>query len=251
MTWSLEVDISEGSSYYDYSEEDRRLIDDWVTNQGEGIERAVLLIGEGVSVMAPELKHPFALSLDEGEIGRRVRQRGESLCRVTGASRGEAICIFDATGGLCREAHIMSSYGAEVWVSERSLPLYLIAKDALRRAQSTVQLRFGEAMSVLPVEKRPDVVYLDPMFPESKKKSAVGKEAVILRALATQSEPLEEEVLLTWAEENAYCRVVVKRPLKAPYLGQRSPTSSVKGKAIRFDLYGKRKLPKNPSISSP
>ena len=59
MTWSLEVDISEGSSYYDYSEEDRRLIDDWVTNQGEGIERAVLLIGEGVSVMAPELKTPL------------------------------------------------------------------------------------------------------------------------------------------------------------------------------------------------
>ena len=175
-------------------------------------------------------------------MGRRVSQSSETLCRVTGASRGRVVKIHDATAGLCREAHLMASCGALVSASERSLPVYLIAKEALHRAGSTVQLGLYESG-----QSRVDahVIYLDPMFPKSSKRAAVGKEALLLRAFAERSMVENESQLLEWGLDNAVCRVVVKRPIKAEFLGGRKPTASVNGKAIRFDIYGKSKLPKS------
>ena len=161
---------------------------------------------------------------------------------MTGASRGRVISIHDATAGLCREAHLMSSCGAFVSASERSLPVYLMAKEALFRAESQVQLSLSESGQT---NVDAHVIYLDPMFPKSSKSAAVGKEGALLRAFAQRAAIEDEVQLLEWGLDNASCRVVVKRPIKAEYLGKRRPTASVRGKAIRFDIYGKSKLPKS------
>ena len=87
-----------------------------------------------------------------------------------------------------------------------------------------------------------DVIYLDPMFPTKTKRAAVGREAQVLQAFATPDSPQDDQ-LLTWALDTALRRVVVKRPIKAPPLAGPHPTSAVKGRAVRFDIYGKRKLP--------
>ena len=87
-----------------------------------------------------------------------------------------------------------------------------------------------------------DVIYLDPMFPSRTKQASVGREAQILQAFATPDHPHNDQ-LLTWALDTATRRVVVKRPIKASPLAGPLPTSAVKGKAVRFDIYGKRKLP--------
>ena len=247
---SAKVSLSEGLLRDVFSHSDHALINDRLAlesryrREGESVALPKLILSESITAIIPHLKHPYEHSLDQGKIGRRISQRGETLCRVTGASRGQGMKIFDATGGLCREAHLMSSSGAKVWSSERSLPLYLLSKYALHIARSDVQLTFGEASAALTPSVEPHTVYLDPMFPESKKRAAVGKEAMVLRAFAAQDGDVEEEALLEWALDTASSRVVVKRPLKAPSLLGRQPTSSVRGKAIRFDLYGLRKLPK-------
>jgi len=48
--------------------------------------------------------------------------------------------------------------------------------------------------------------------------------------------------LLEAALDSDAARVVVKRPLKAEFLGGKVPSSQIKGKTVRFDLYPKRKL---------
>lgn len=238
---SYEIDRQARSVYHHYSIQDQARIDAYEaqTQETNGSTRFVMN-EQGVSVELNQLKNPFILNYDQGEIARRIQQSSETLCRVTGASRGAVITIHDATAGLCREAVLMASCGANVTASERSFPLYLLAKDALRRAQIDLQLHFQESTFS---QATTDVIYLDPMFPKSKKNAAVGREAVLLRVLAEQQQAQDDKDLLDWALEYARCRVVVKRPIKAPILAQTKPTSSVCGKAIRFDIYGKKKLP--------
>lgn len=247
MNWQLKVDMGPNSAYHRYSSDEQRLIDqrieyqNHISNQVDS-DLVLSVTDTGVFVSLPTLKNPYFLRLDEGKLGRRVAQGSETLCRVTGASRGRVVSIYDATAGLCREAHLMASCGALVSASERSLPLYLIAKEALCRAISSVKLSYQDSSQTT---INPHVIYLDPMFPKSLKKAAVGKEAVLLRAFAQRSDLATENHLLEWALDSARCRVVVKRPLKAIHFGDRQPTASVRGKAIRFDIYGKTKLPKS------
>lgn len=248
-SWFLEVDQSINSAYQHFSLEDQQLIDTFCKTQSQARSKEIGLNSkipvlhintEGVFAKISDLKNEFRLSFEQGEMARRMAQASETLCRVTGASRGKIMTIHDATAGLCRESILMASCGAKVSASERSLALYLLAKDALNRSNIPIDLLKKNSLDH---QVQAHVVYLDPMFPKSKKKAAVGKEAVVLRAFAEQSMD-QEENLLEWALDSAICRVVVKRPIKAEYLAQKAPTSSVKGKAIRFDIYGKQKLPK-------
>ena len=86
------------------------------------------------------------------------------------------------------------------------------------------------------LESFPDVIYLDPMYPEEgRSKSALPKkEMQIFRRLLGQD--LDTEELLELALSVARARVVVKRPLSAPALGGRV-THSFEGKTARFDMY--------------
>jgi 16S rRNA (guanine1516-N2)-methyltransferase len=93
----------------------------------------------------------------------------------------------------------------------------------------------GSGRGLLP---RPDVVYLDPLFPgHEQRKTAERKPLRLLRAVVGQ-EPDEPEIL-SLALAAARHRVVVKRPLKAPFFApsERTPVHQVFGRRVRFDVY--------------
>ncbi|MGJ8687280.1 MAG: class I SAM-dependent methyltransferase, partial [Spongiibacteraceae bacterium] len=92
-----------------------------------------------------------------------------------------------------------------------------------------------EYLQALAVDDFPDVVYLDPMFPMSKKTALVKKEMRLFHSLVGEDDG--GEALLAVALQRATHRVVVKRPPKADYLAGRKPQLSVSGKAVRFDIY--------------
>jgi 16S rRNA (guanine1516-N2)-methyltransferase len=73
------------------------------------------------------------------------------------------------------------------------------------------------------------------MFPERRKSALVKKELQLLQLLAQPDSAPER--LLAAALEVARQRVVVKRPLKAPCLTALSPSHSLSGKTVRFDVY--------------
>ena len=82
--------------------------------------------------------------------------------------------------------------------------------------------------------EQPDVIYLDPMFPDPKNRSALPtKELRILRRLVGNDEAAS--YLLLVALSVASQRVVVKRPLHAPALGA-SPSLKYKGRSVRYDV---------------
>jgi len=83
--------------------------------------------------------------------------------------------------------------------------------------------------------ERPDVVYLDPMYPHREKSALVKKEMRAFRQLV--GEDLDADRLLPAALAAARQRVVVKRPDYAEPLAGPKPTLSIPTKNHRFDVY--------------
>jgi hypothetical protein len=117
---------------------------------------------------------------------------------------------------------------------------------AVAEAAARLQIRNEDARHRLAagsfIEVPPDVIYIDPMFPEGKaavKKAAVKKDAMLLRMLVGEgSDPVQDEELFTLSMQVAKSRVVVKRSLRAPAIVESPPPqASFKGKSVRVDRY--------------
>ena len=100
-----------------------------------------------------------------------------------------------------------------------------------------MQLFHGVSYDVLEdwQHERPDVVYLDPMYPHKKKSALVKKEMRIFQQLLGGDEDADK--LLAPALKLALNRVVVKRPDSAPWLDNVKPNMAIESKKHRFDVY--------------
>jgi 16S rRNA (guanine1516-N2)-methyltransferase len=88
---------------------------------------------------------------------------------------------------------------------------------------------------------RPDVVYVDPMFPLRKKSAKVKKQMQAFHAIVGTDPDADD--LLANALAVAKYRVVVKRPTGAGFLAETKPNYSLEGKSTRYDIYALKKLP--------
>ena len=80
-----------------------------------------------------------------------------------------------------------------------------------------------------------DVVYLDPMYPHREKSALVKKEMRVFQTLVGDDQ--DADSLLAPSLENAEYRVVVKRPNYAEPLAKKTPSTVIKMKKNRFDIY--------------
>lgn len=207
---------------------------------------------------APHLEHtPQGLALvagglayvpDLARLAPRVaagRLGGELLVRAARVRGVEAPRALDATAGLGEDALLLAAAGFSVVLCERDHLVAALLADSLARAAADPRL--AAAVSRMRLEERdsmealaepgtpPDVVYLDPMFPARTKSAAVRKKAQALQLL---ERPCDDEGGLLGAALAAHPRkVVVKRPAKGPALAGRRPAYSLRGKAVRFDVY--------------
>ena len=100
---------------------------------------------------------------------------------------------------------------------------------------SCVQQDASVYLQQLSLEARPEVIYLDPMFPPRQKAALVKKEMQVLHCLL-QDDQVATDLLAT-ALQIASKRVVVKRPLHAPTLEGLQPHHIIATTAMRFDVY--------------
>lgn len=153
--------------------------------------------------------------------------------------------VIDATAGLCRDSMHLIALGCRVVAIERNEKLFR-AFSGLRQP-SNFNLIHAEAVTWLkqlsnqagsePDRLRPDIVYLDPMFPEKKKSAAASKETRLLQLLEPPPTQEDERQLLLAALNVAQFRVIVKRPKHAPWLAGQKPSHSLIGKSVRYDVY--------------
>lgn len=185
----------------------------------------------------------------EGRMAARIRDahRGEArLATALGLKKHPTPLVLDATAGLGRDSVLAAALGCEVIACERSPIVALLLRDALVRADGgglrdlagRIEVRDADARDVLAsLEEPPDVVLVDPMFPERPGTAKPQKEMQLLQRLLGPDTPEDTATLLDAALQHATRRVVVKRPPHAPPVGDRKPSFTVKGKAARYDVY--------------
>jgi hypothetical protein len=99
-----------------------------------------------------------------------------------------------------------------------------------------LQLIHASSLTALTdITPRPQVVYLDPMFPHKQKSALVKKEMRVFQSLVGPD--LDADGLLEPARQLATKRVVVKRPDYAPPLADVATPNAVVTKGHRFDIY--------------
>lgn len=212
---------------------------------------------QGLTVQAED-RHQFgSITIDFAapSITRRVQQgRGGLLAKaILSAPEKPMPLVWDVTAGLGRDAMTLAYLGCQVVAFERNPLVGMLLLDAHRRSMAAageekeaaerLKIRIEDARNVLAqpeaIVKRPDVILLDPMFPEGKGKAAVKKEAKLLRALVGEGhDPLQDAQLFTLSMQVATSRVAVKRSLRAPVIvDDVTPQASFSGKSVRIDRY--------------
>ena len=180
--------------------------------------------------------------------------------------------VIDATAGLGQDSFLLAAAGFSVEMYEQDPIIAALLQDALERGSKNAALATvisnmhlykqdsvsalkdhayalgithpsGEAQSPIADNdsfaqtnlRKPEVIYLDPMFPARTKSAAVKKKFQLLHQL---EHPCENEIeLFEAAQMLRPHKIVVKRMLKGPYLANKKPSYSIKGKAIRYDCY--------------
>lgn len=182
----------------------------------------------------PSLRPDF----ERGEIARRARTTFHAHEPLrTALGKGPARRVLDMTCGLGRDAWMLAVWGHAVTTCERQPLLAWLVGDAMAAAPAPEAGRptliGADARSV---DGAFDVVYLDPMFPPSRKSALPSGEVQLLRRIAGEDDA--GDALLAHALAHATERVVVKRPRHAPPLAaERPPSARLEGQATRFDLY--------------
>ena len=157
----------------------------------------------------------------------------------------ENLKAIDATAGMGEDSLLLAACGYQVTLYEQNPVIAILLKDALRRAKkntvlkdivSRMQLVEGDSIEHLNKRLDPvDVIYLDPMFPGRQKSGLINKKLQLIQKLEP---PCSKETALFDAAMAAQpSKIIVKRPLKSPYLDERVPSYSLQGKAIRYDCY--------------
>ena len=156
--------------------------------------------------------------------------------------------LLDATAGMGEDSLLLAAAGFRVHLYEYDPVIALLLEDTLRRAAdhpflapiaARMTLHHEDSIEALrqmaedPAATRPDVILLDPMFPARSKSALIKKKFQLLQQL---ERPCGNEAELL----DAACalrprKLVIKRPIKGPFLADRKPDYSIEGKAIRYD----------------
>ncbi|PHS24519.1 MAG: 16S rRNA methyltransferase [Methylophaga sp.] len=203
-----------------------------------------------IEIRAPDLGKPIFIDFGAGKNAHR-RQfgggRGQPLAKAIGLKKGATPTIIDATAGFGGDAFVLASLGCNITLIEQNPLIATLLNNALERATENAEIegvitRMSlindnaiHYLNTLNTEHRPDVIYLDPMYPNREKSALVKKDMRLLHQLAGPD--TDSEQLLTIAQKIALKRVVVKRPKSAPFIGEQKPVTRIESKNTRYDVY--------------
>ena len=202
-------------------------------------------------IFLQSIKHndwlPFSINFSSNNFIRRKNQaNSQDIIKAIGI-KGNLIKpkVLDATAGQGRDSFILASLGCNITLLERNKVIYLLLKNAIENAKNNDELKnIVKNMTIINQDSVKflennndffDVIYLDPMFPKSKKSRLVKKDMQIFREIVGND--LDSSKILESALKSNTKRVVVKRMNKSDFLDNKKPNFSIKGTSIRFDVY--------------
>lgn len=198
-------------------------------------------MGSDFPVVYDMAGNKFSINFDDKKnyLKNKKGIKSEIISKALGSGK-YGLRVLDLSAGLGVDAVFLSQLGYEVVAIERNPLIFLCLENALKhKPELKIEFIFGESQQVIKnsdfLKKQYDVVYFDPMFPQ-KNKSALPKQEMVFFKSLVGDDGDAESVLQQALRLPHVKRVAVKRSLKAPELLK--PMSQVKGKLVRFDIYG-------------
>ncbi|QIQ21890.1 16S rRNA (guanine(1516)-N(2))-methyltransferase RsmJ [Zophobihabitans entericus] len=227
------------------------LAQQWSLSHDENATLALVLTPERLELRKLDEPKLGAIYVDfvSGAMNHR-RQfgggRGEAVAKAVGIKGDYLPYVVDGTAGLGRDAFVLAAIGCKVTMFERHPVVAALLADGLNRAYQNAEIGFwvkerlglihdSSITSLAEITEKPDVVYLDPMFPHRQKSALVKKEMRVFQSLVGSDD--DADSLLLPARKLAKKRIVVKRPDYAPFLDNQKPQAELKTKNHRFDIY--------------
>ena len=212
----------------------------------------LLLAPDGLMLKDLQAKHetPIKVDFNSAKLYQRSHESGaakQMLAKAVGIKPGYRPSIVDATAGLGRDSFVLASLGCHVTMIERHPIVAELLLDGLQRAarhpesQEVInRIKFHpmqavEHLAAIAENDRPDVVYLDPMFPHRNRSAQIKKEMRLFQSMVGVDEDVT--VLLGAALRCARKRVVVKRPSKGEGVAGKEAHLVLTGKSTRYDVY--------------
>lgn len=209
------------------------------------------LYEDGGTLYLRSLKHkewlPFSIDFSSNRITNRKKQFGvnQEISRAFGIRGGYRPKILDTTAGLGRDSFLLASLGCRMTMLERNSVIYALLQNAMDNASLNEELKeiIGrmtlinkDSIEFLRANREHfDAIYIDPMFPKSKKSRLVKKDMQIFREIV--GDDLDSSELLNLSLKQKASRVVVKRMINSEYINNLKPNFEIKGTTTRFDVY--------------
>lgn len=215
-----------------------------VSTETAPVHKPVLMFKEGRLVLTSGDAQGHPLQLDyqskyESFISRSSAPKGP-LAKALGLGKKANLTVHDGMLGAASDSLLMLSWGLNVHSFERVPEIYLLNWFQYQYFKKLYpdlhfQISYGD---VRDSKGAADVLYLDPMYPQTRNKRLSKKEMQFFNQVAGKDS--DEQEVFEWAMEQDYARAVIKRPLKADVF--KIPTHSFESKAIRYDMYSFRQL---------
>lgn len=194
---------------------------------------------------------PIIIDFLSPKLNYRVKHGGgknQLIAKAIGIKNKKTLKVLDATAGFGVDAFILATLGCEVVMLERSPVIGALLEDGLTRLKKeqpyhNLKINLYITQATVYLKKiiqhnvpQPDVIYLDPMFPQ-RQKSALNKKTMrILHEIVGADDDAHK--LLALALKSAKNRVVVKRPKNSPSLTLLKPDLQLaSGGSSRYDIY--------------
>lgn len=207
------------------------------------------LFYDGKSLKLFHKNKELSIDFNKQEILNRVNPKAKK-CSVVQAVEGRSknkLTILDTTAGLGRDSFTLAARGHKVVAIEKDPYIYLLLLDALRRAKQLDNLNtITSNITIINTDSNEyifdtneyfDCIYIDPMFPARRKSAKVKQGMQILHDIAFNDEDSNSNLLKNILQSQKTKKAIVKRPINADFLYNKKPSSQLKGKTNRFDIY--------------
>ena len=202
---------------------------------------------DGLALITDPLNIRSKIHVDflKGKVGWRIKrsQHESNLKKALGKNK-DSITIYDATAGFLADSMIFLSLGHKVIAIEKNKIVFHLVNDAIKRASKELEFinkldfRCGDSFNLYQsLKDQCDIVYLDPMYPVTKKNQKKSGAIEAIKFLQKQENFIDDsEELINKFLNNDFKKIILKRPLKSKKKYS-NINYQVKVSTTRFDIY--------------
>ena len=168
----------------------------------------------------------------------KAPRAGQPLVKAIGW-KGWPFSVLDITGGWGADAFMMALLGCRVTALESHPVVFQLVQTALAQLPErprNLKFLLADSLNYMKTVKTPlpDVIYMDPMFGESKK-SLSRKDLKTLKELTGPTK--QKQALFDLARRKTARRLIVKRHRREASLGP-NRLCVFKGRSVCYDVFG-------------